>query len=451
MEASGVRPGPDPFLRTEVVHSSGRTRITRLFLPGRTVIRKEPLGPDAEGRVRHEVVMLERLSGVAGVAQLADAPRYPGSVVLEDAGEANLAGMARPLPADKLAGLGLGLARAVAGMHERGVIHRDITPANIVVADHGIPCLVDFALASSFAEIRPEFTHHAEITGTLAYLAPEATGRTGRPVDQRADLYALGAVLYELATGQPPFGTGDPLRLIHDHLARAPVPPAQANPAIPGPLSAIIMHLLEKEPDNRYQTADGLVSDLERVRHAQADPAAAVFRAGEHDVPVRLLQPSRLVGRDAEVAALEAAFADALAGECRGVLVAGAPGVGKTALIDQLRPVVTGGDGWFVAGKFDAYRRDLEFDAANQAFRALGRLLLAEPEEELAQLRERIVAAVGPNAGLLTAVLPEFAALLETPPEAGDPLTAQTRLQRAAAAAVRAVASRKRAGVVFLD
>jgi serine/threonine protein kinase len=327
--ASGVRSGPDPVLRAEIVHSSERTRVTRLFFPGRTVIRKEPLGPDAERRVRHETAMLERLGGVAGVAQLAGAPRYPGSVVLEDAGEASLAAMTRPLPADELAGLGLGLARAVAAMHRRGVIHRDITPANIVVSDDGTACLVDYALASSFAEIRPEFTHHAEITGTLAYLAPEATGRTGRAVDQRADLYALGAVLYELATGEPPFGTGDPLRLIHDHLARVPAPPAEVNHAVPAPLSEVIVHLLEKEPDNRYQTADGLVYDLERLRYAQARRGKAAFRAGEHDFPVRLLAPSRLAGRGDEVAALEAAFAGALAGECRGVLVAGAPGVGN--------------------------------------------------------------------------------------------------------------------------
>jgi len=451
MEAGGVRPGPEPFVRAEVVRSSERTRITRLFFPGRTVIRKEPLGPDADRRARQKAAMLERLLGVAGVAQLARAPQYPGSVVLEDAGGASLAGMTKPLPADKLIGLGLRLAKAVAEMHRRGVIHRDITPANIVVSDDGIPCLVDFALASSFAEIRPEFTHHAEITGTLAYLAPEATGRTGRPADQRADLYALGAALYELATGEPPFGAGDPLRLIHDHLARVPVPPAAVNPAVPAPLSEVIMHLLEKEPDHRYQTADGLMYDLERVHDVRARPAGAVFGVGEHDVPVRLVPPSRLAGREDEVAALEAAFAGVLAGECRGVLVAGAPGVGKTALIDQLRPVVTGGGGWFVAGKFDAYRRDLEFDASHQAFRALGRLLLAEPEEELARLRDRILKAVGPGAGLLAAVLPEFAALLGVPPEAGDPLTAQTRVQRATAAALRAVASRERPVVLFLD
>jgi AAA ATPase domain/Protein kinase domain len=451
MEAEGALPDLDKPVGAEIVHESGRARITRLVWPGRTVIRKEPLGPDAERRVRHEVAMLERLFGVAGLAQLAEAPRYPGSVMLEDAGEASLAGMAEPLAADELAGIGLGLGRAVAGMHRRGVIHRDITPANIVLSRDGAPCLVDFALASSFAEIRPDFAHHVEITGTLAYLAPEATGRTGRPVDQRADLYALGATLYELATGAPPFGAGDPLRLIHDHLTRVPVPPAEANQALPALLSRIIMHLLEKEPDNRYQTADGLIYDLERVRDARVHRAAAVVRVGEHDVPARLLPPSRLVGREEEVAALEAAFAGALAGECRGVLVAGAPGVGKTALVDELRPVVTGGDGWFVAGKFDAYRRDLEFDAGYQAFRALGRLLLAEPEDELAQLRKRMVAAAGPNAGLLAAVLPEFAALLGVPPDAGDPLTAQARVQRAGAAVLRAIASRQRPVVVFLD
>ena len=149
------------------------------------------------------------------------------------------------------------------------------------------------------------------------------------------------------------------------------------NQSVPVALSQIIMHLLEKEPDNRYQTAHGLVHDLERLRDDQARPGTAALRIGEQDVPLRLLPPSRLVGRDGEVAALRAAFEDALAGRCRGVLVSGAPGVGKTALADELRSVVTGRDGWFVAGKSDPYRSDLEFDAVNQAFRALGRLLLA--------------------------------------------------------------------------
>jgi predicted ATPase/signal transduction histidine kinase len=433
--------------RTETVHHSSRTRVTRLYISGRTVVRKEPLGPDAEHRLRHETAMLERLRGIAGIAQLAPGPRYPESIVLADAGVADLAGLAKPLAAADLIDLAARLARAVADMHRREVIHRDISPSNIVLSADGVPCLVDFALATSFAQIRLEFTHHSEIAGTIAYMAPEQTGRTGRGVDHRADLYGLGATLYELATGQPPFGSGDPLRLIHDHLTRVPAPPADIVPAVPGPLSAIIMHLLEKEPDNRYQSADGVVYDLERVRNAPASGQ----RVGEHDVPVRLLPPSRLVGRDAEITELREAFTEALAGRCAGVLVAGVPGVGKTALANELRAVATASGGWFVTGKFDQYRRDLEFDAGYQAFRALGRLLLAEPEAELADARDRIMAAAGPNAGLLTAVLPEFAALLAVPPDPGDPQTAQVRAQVAAARVMRAIASRDRPLVMFMD
>ena len=211
------------------------------------------------------------------------------------------------------------------------------------------------------------------------------------------------------------------------------------------------MHLLEKEPDNRYQTAEGVVYDLERARDTQGRSAAAVLRVGERDLPMRLQPPSRLVGREDELATLETAFEEALDGQCRGVLVGGAAGVGKTALVDELRPVVTGKDGWFVAGKFDQYRRDLEFAAVNQAFRALGRLLLAEPEDELTEVRGRIMATVGANVGLLAAAVPEFAALLAVPPDPGDLLTAHVRAQRTGVAVLRAVASRKRPVLLFVD
>jgi signal transduction histidine kinase len=451
MSSGGPALDRDTPARTEVLHTSERTRVTRLFLPGRTAIRKEPLGPDAQRRLQHELAMLERLRGAPGIVQLADAPRYPGSIVLVDAGGVSLVELPKPLAVDDLIRLAVDIARAVAEMHHRGVMHRDIAPANIVVSADAAPCLVDFSLATSFAEVRPDFLHHREIVGTLAYLAPEQTGRTGRSVDERADLYALGATLYELATGEPPFGAGDPLQLVHDHLARVPVPPVQVNPAIPATISAMVMHLLEKEPDSRYQTADGLVRDLEAVRQPSSGGADAPMRIGRWDLPLRLLPPSRLVGRDAEVAALQEAFEAALAGRCPGVLISGAPGVGKTALADEVRPIVASRGGWLVAGKFDQHRRDLEFDAVHQALRALGRVLLAEPEPELAELRRRISTAAGSNAGLLTALVPEFAVLLDAPPDAGDPLTAQVRAAQAALAVLRAVASPQRPLVVFVD
>ena len=447
MDMRGVQSGRDASGSTGTPHARARARVTRLSLPGRTVIRKEFLGPDAERRMRRELAMLERLRGLPGVVQLADEPWFPGSITLADAGGSRVADLPTPLDVDLLVRLGSALARAVAEMHRRGVLHRDVCPANVVVSPDGEPCLVGFGLATSLAEIRPEFTHHTEIVGTLAYLAPEQTGRTGRSVDQRADLYALGATLYELATGGPPFGSGDPLQLTHDHLARIPTPPAEVNPAVPAALSQIIVHLLEKEPDRRYQSAEGVVHDLEELA---ADPGRTL-PIGEYDVPLRLLPASRLVGREAETAELHAAFTEALSGSCPGVLVAGAPGVGKTALVNELRPVVADARGWFVAGTFDQYRRDLDFDAVNQALRALGRLLLAEPEADLAEIRDKVLAAVGANAALLTASVPEFATVLRVPPDAGDPLTARARAQRAAAQVLRAAASRERPLVVFVD
>ncbi|ABW16409.1 serine/threonine protein kinase [Parafrankia sp. EAN1pec] len=444
-------PGRDLPLaaRVEVLHESERTRVARLVFASGSVIRKEPLGPDPQRRLRHEVETLGRLSGVEGIAQLAaDAAPDPGAILLADVGGTVLSERVMPLEPAELVDLAGSLARAVAGMHRRGVVHRDVNPANIVVGgDRGAPelYLIDFALATTLAAVQPEFVHHSGIVGTLPYLAPEQTGRTGRQVDQRADLYAVGATLYELATSAPPFGVGDPLRIIHDHLARVPAPPSAVNPAVPADLSAIIMHLLEKEPDDRYQSADGLVHDLALLGRG------AAVHPGEHDFPTWPLTPSRLAGRGEEIGELGVAFVEAMAGRCRGLLVGGAPGVGKTSLVNELRPIVAGSDGWFVAGKFDQYRRDQEYDAVRQAFRALGRLLLAEPDDDLAEVRDRMLRALGPNAGLISAIVPELAALLKVPPDPGDPMTAQVRASRAAVGMLRAVASWRRPVVLFVD
>jgi diguanylate cyclase (GGDEF)-like protein len=400
----------------EVLHESERTVVTRVALPGGdTVIRKQVRGPDCEQRVRRERAMLLRLAGLEYAPRLAGDAVTGDALLLVDVGGVSLGSVlsAGAIGLVELFTLAVDLAEVVAAVHGRGVVHKDINPGNILLS--GVPhrpSLIDFGLAMTFAEERPAFVPADLIEGTLVYLAPEQTGRTGRPVDHRADLYALGATLYEAATGVPPFGTDDPLRLIHDHLVRTPDRPDQVNPALPAGLSDLILRLLEKEPDRRYQSAAGLAYDLVRMRDELANGEQPDFPLGERDFPLRLTAPSRLVGRDAEITTLREAFADAMTGHCHGVLVSGVPGVGKSSLIDELRPIVAISEGWFVSGKFDQYREDLESDGVRQSLRRLCQLLLAEPDSEMPVLRVRLCAALGSNTGLMAAMLPEFALLV---------------------------------------
>lgn len=441
----------------EILYESERTRVYRRHLAGGSIICKQVFGAEALRRLRNERTLLERLQAVDGVIKLANAPTPEDTLALQDLAGVPLVQVLHspPWSIDAVLDLAYRLSLILDALHRQGVVHKDINPSNIVlVGPTRQPVLIDFNIASSFAQEQPGFTHESKIAGTLAYMAPEQTGRTGRVVDQRADLYALGVTLYELAVGSRPFVGEDLLDLIHAHLVRLPEPPERVQHAVPAALSDIILRLLEKEADKRYQSAIGLARDLATLRQRWSQGQGDSFALGEHDFPLRLMPPSRLVGREAELAVLRTGFEAALRGQGRGLLVAGAPGVGKTALINELRPWVTAQRGWFVSGKFDQLRQDVATDAPQQALRTLGRLLLAEPESELAPLRETILRSLGSDAGYVCALLPEFGLLLGVEPEsslADDPRKAELRFVEAALQLLRAVASPVRPVVLVID
>ena len=457
-----------------VLAESQRTRVMRLSPAGAPagggggVIWKEALGPRAAERTSHERAMLVRLATSPGVPRLLETPSGATGFAVADRGGVSLAAADRDVPGCgpgvqtrcdvvRLVTFGLALSRVLAGVHRAGVVHKDLNPANIVVCDEGRqPVLIDWEMATTFAQERPGFTHESTIAETLAYLAPEQTGRTGRGVDQRTDLYALGATLYELATGAPPFGRGDLLSLIRDHLATVPVHAASVNPVVPAVLSEVIGRLLEKEPDRRYQSAQGLAYDLSRLLAALTSSTAPVggFMLGERDFPVRISAPSRLVGRDTEIAALRVALDRARVGGARGVLVTGAPGVGKTALIDELRSVVTAAGGWYVQGKFDQYRQGESTDGTGQAMGSLIRLLLAEPEEQLARLRIRLAEGVGSAGRVLAAMNPDFSALMRVQPadlSVLEPAVTTAQLIQGSVGLLHTLASADRPLVMVVD
>ena len=436
-----------------ILYQSEWTEVWRQRCPGAgSVIVKRPRGSDAEERLRHERHILERLSGVEGVPKLLTLLDAPDAIVLDDPDGIPLADVlgAEQFEIRYALELALRLTEIVIAIHRSGVVHRDINPANILLAGtKRQPILIDFDLATTALEDLPAFTHHNEIVGTLTYIAPEQTGRTGHAVDQRADLYALGATLYHLFTGHPPFPSDDPLELVRDHLTRTPTTPGTLAPDLPIGLSDIILRLLEKVPGRRYQSANGLAYDLSRVIHRQNGEE---FPLGERDFPLRLMAPSRLCGRDSEIDALKSAFEKALDSRNRGVLVAGGPGVGKSALVNELRTIVTGQRGWFISGKFDQYHAD-GTSATIQALRGLGRILLSEPDDELAKYRSRIHTALGANVGLITVLLPEFAILLDAQavPSYVEPVDANAQLQTAILDLLKAIVQASRPLVIVLD
>ncbi|WP_203829562.1 sensor histidine kinase, partial [Actinoplanes palleronii] len=289
--------------------------------------------------------------------------------------------------------------------------------------------------------VTPEPEHGP--VGTLGYLAPEQTGRTGLPTDRRADLYGLGATLYTLATGAAPFTGADQLELVRATLVDTP--PA---PDLPPRLAAVVMRLLEKDPDQRYQSAEGLAHDLAR---ATVDPDGT-WELAERDFPAFLAPPATLVGRDPEIRTLAGALDRAMATGAPAVLVSGPPGIGKSALVQTLRAPITDRGGWFVAGKYDQFRTGTNSGGIARLLRSLARLLLAEPEQQAAGDRKRLLAALGPNAPVIAGVIPELATFLgiESTAGPGDPLTAPARLSVTVAALLRAVVSRRHL-VVLID
>ncbi|MGE0354288.1 MAG: sigma 54-interacting transcriptional regulator [Gemmatimonadales bacterium] len=447
----------------EEIHR-GRKRVVcrgRRDADGRPVILKSlaaefPSSADTEV-LRREYDLLSRLliPGTARPVELL-AQRDRLVLVLEDAGGHCLRAViaAGGLGLEAFLELGVGLTATLAELHRRGITHNDVNPGNILVDPRtGAATLIDFSHASPLPAERPGLDHPSHLVGTLAYMSPEQTGRMNREIDFRTDLYSLGASFYEILTGHPPFESTDPLEVIHGHVARTPVPPADVDPGIPLPVSAIVMKLLAKEPEDRYQSASGIQADLIAcLTELQHTGRIATLVPGREDVPQKFVLPQRLYGREREVAELLRVFDLACAGTTQLLLVSGYSGIGKTSLIRELYKPLVRERGDFVAGKFDQIARS-PYSGLIQALRALIQHLLTADEQDLEQWRARLRAALGRGASVLAEVLPEIELVVGPQPPA-TPLGAiesQNRFQLVFQQLIGAVATREHPLVIFLD
>lgn len=455
IEVSGYR-----FVRE--LAASGPFQLLRAVREedGAPVLLKVPEAASLAARLRHEFELTQPLhvDGVLRALALVE-PRVGGPVlVLEGFGESTLAqrltqGRLEPRAACRIA---LALARAVGALHATGIVHRDVQPGNVLVgADGESVKLTGFTLATRRprAEVAPVAPERLE--GTLEYMSPEGTGRTHRSVDSRSDFYSLGVILFELLTGRRPFADTDALGVIHAHVALPPPPPVSLEPGLPRPLSDIALKLLAKSPEDRYQSAYGLVADLQRCLDALEDGGAAVppFELGAKDVPERFAVPERLYGREAQQAALRDAFERAASGRSGFVLLTGAAGMGKSALTGTLKRPVSERQALFVRGKYDQLLRDTPYSGLFEAFREVARSLLGEEEEALEASRGRLLEAVGGMGRLVVDAVPRMALVLgEQPPvpELG-PAESELRFQLVLRKLVAALATREHPLVMVLD
>ncbi|MEG3880906.1 serine/threonine-protein kinase PknK, partial [Microcoleus sp. herbarium7] len=369
--------------------------------------------------------------------------------------------------------IGIQLASALNSLHQNGIIHKDIKPSNIIInLETGIVKITDFSIASRLSKETPQINSANLVEGTVAYMSPEQTGRMNRTLDYRSDFYSLGVTFYEMLTGELPFNSSEILELVHCHIAKHPVPPRECGNnsetgEIPPVISDIVMKLLAKNAEDRYQTAAGIKADLEKCLNSlQATGEIVDFVPGKLDRSGQLSIPQKLYGRKAEVDSLLAAFervsarhsvptgdGDLLPVRSEIVLVSGYSGIGKTAIVNEVHKPIVRQRGYFINGKFDQFKRNIPYAALIQAFQSLIGQLLTENSEKLQAWREKLAAALGANGAVIADVIPEIELIVGKQPEVPQlgPAESQNRFNRVFQEFIGVFTQAEHPLVIFLD
>jgi PAS domain S-box-containing protein len=484
---------PGIEIQTQLYSSANSVVYRGIRVSGRTPVILKVLKenyPTAVELTRYQQEYeITRSLNLEGVVKVYDQLAYGRSLVMlvEDFGGESLEKLRQekpelycPMPLPEFLRLAIQLTKILGAIHAANIIHRDINPNNIVLNPvTGVVKVIDFGISTRFNHIAPSFKNPSVLEGTLAYMSPEQTGRMNRMLDYRTDFYSLGVTFYELLSGQVPFVTDDVLKLVHCHIAKQPVSPCKLNPAIPVVVSDIILKLMAKNAEERYQSANGLQWDLENcLVQLETTGHIATFQLGTHDISDHFQVSQKLYGRETEIATLLAAFERVAGRNSRKteigeggntntpiarhpcarassemILVSGYSGVGKSALVQEIYKPVTHARGYFIAGKFDQFGRNTPYSAVAHAFQSLILQLLSEPEVELQQWREKNFAAVGANGQIIIDVIPAIERIIGVQPPAPEvgSTEAQNRFNLVFQKFIRVFCNPDHPLVIFLD
>ncbi|MEB3829706.1 trifunctional serine/threonine-protein kinase/ATP-binding protein/sensor histidine kinase [Phormidium sp. CCY1219] len=434
-------------------------------------IKKSDGSPVIIKRLKQDYPTLEQIAALRYEYEISHSLELPGvvnpleficdreiqAIVLEDFGGESLKDFLsqKTLSLQECLHLGMMLVEIIGQLHERQIIHKDIKPSNIII--NPATCQVkiaDFSIASRLWKENPTPMDPNLLEGTLAYMSPEQTGRMNRCIDYRTDYYSLGVSFYEMLTGQLPFTTADPMELIHAHMAKTPIPPHHLNREIPPVVSDIVMKLMAKTAEERYQSAAGIQYDLQcSLDRLQSQGAIAPFQVGARDKSAQLLIPQKLYGREREVATLMQAFQRVSFGAAEMMAIAGYSGIGKSFLVQEIHKPLVKKRGYFIKGKFDQFKRNIPYDALIQAFAELIRQLLTENRSKIAYWKQQILAAVGDNGQLIIDVIPTVERIIGKQPPVAQlgPTESQNRFHRVFQQFIRVFTQKQHPLVLFLD
>ena len=368
------------------------------------------------------------------------------------------------LPLETFLTLAIAITRNLSRIHQRHLIHKDINPSNLVVnIKTNQVQIIDFGIATQLSRETTQMQNPGHLEGTLAYLSPEQTGRMNRALDYRTDFYSLGITFYEMLAGVRPFTATDPMELVHCHLARIPLPLNERRPEVPPVVCELVQKLMAKTAEARYQSAFGLIADLETcLALFNADstniingsvPNIAAFPLGRRDVSERFQIPQKLYGRETEIGQVLNAFERVSRGHTEILLVAGYSGVGKTDLVHEVHKPITQKSGYCIDGKFDQFQRDIPYASLIQAFQELLRQLITESPARIAHWKTLLSETLGEIAQVIIKVIPEVAWIMGPQPPVPElpPAQAQNRFNLVFQQFIRTFTSEAHPLVLFLD